>query len=119
MIHQALEVAGGHRAESRAAQVAEQRHRDAGFVTIAVRVDHAGDVRLGLEQRSEERIQLRVEQHHVFSAVDRPGHDGRGVFDGPGNFEHEVDRVSLAHDGGVVGNRELPSACRLVECQGR
>ncbi len=85
---------GRDRAQADRLHVAEQGHRDAGLVAVGVRQHDAGLVGLGLQDRADQRVELRIDQHHRLALRERVERDARGEIDGPGHFDDQVDRVA-------------------------
>ena len=68
-------------------------HDHAGLVAVDVAVEHAGRIGLGLQQRPDGAVELRVHEQHVLAVIDRVEHDPRAVLDRAGDLENDVDAV--------------------------
>ncbi len=114
VVDHALDVAGRDRAQADRLDVAEQGHRDARLVAVGVRQHDAGFVGLGLQYRADQRVELRVHQHHGLAVLERVEHHARAEIDGARHFDDQVDRVAARQHGRVVG--EHRHAARDSRC---
>ncbi len=119
VIDHALDVAGGHRLEADRLAVAHERHRNTGLITVGMRHHHAGFVRLGLQNGSDERVELSVDQHHRLAVLERIECNARAEVNTAGNFDDDVDGLAASQHRCILGDdRHVPRNTRgsLLGC---
>jgi hypothetical protein len=94
VIDHALDVARGHRTQPQGTKIAQQSHGHARLVAVGVGNDDAGCIGFGLKDGANQRVELGIDQHHMFAMGESvQNHVGRG-FDRSRNFDQYVDGIA-------------------------
>ena len=104
-----------HRLHAQAADEPVEVHLHSRLVAVGVREHDARSVGVGLQDRTEGPVDLRVHQHDVLSRLDCGQRDLRGELDGAGDLDHGIDLLRLGDEQGIVRHRGAALADRLLE----
>ncbi len=108
VVDHALDIARGYGAQSNGLDIAEKGHGHAGLVAIGMRYDHTRLVCPGLQYRADERIELRVDQHHGLGMPDSVQRHAGAEIDAAGHLHDQVDGIASSQHLGIVGNDGHP-----------
>ena len=114
-ILQPLDVAADERGEADGADEPVEVHLHAGLITVARREHHTGAVSVGLENRADGAVELRIHEHHVLAMRDRFEGDLRAVRHVAGHLDDGVEPVGATQQHRVLGDGRLPATDRIVE----
>ena len=91
VVDHALDVAGCHRSETDRLNIPEQSHRNARFIAVRVRQNDTGFVRFGFQYGSDQRVELRINEHHGLGMSERVESHACAEIDGTRHFHDQID----------------------------
>ena len=112
MVQEALDVAGEDRPKAEQGHLVDQVHDHGWLVAGHVGEDHAGRVRSCLQEGSQRRVELSIDEHEVLAGVDGLDRDTRTELDLAGGFHDDIDLAGVRQQRGVVGHGRATSRDR-------